>query len=431
MIPDLPTMSPQGGSNAATGAKAMSPAPTAAGQRSARDGFLDVMAFDARGSADPDRSTVAGGSPTPEGLGDDEAPKVDPIVGDGAEGIDDWLVDFMASLANDGSNPSGRMENAGGVAPPTTTSDAESIPVAVPPAALTTTKVPAAAVGAGGGVVPSGIVPAAAPADAVVTPTGAAVAATSATLADGDAKTALDMSSRTRLGERTDTLPSGAESRSPSASAPSGIAAGSAAAQPIAQAPAALRGGEADDILPGRTAATLAAEPAVPAPPSLAPAPVAEPARQAAPVPMQHLGEAMQREAKALVEKARAEVATRRQGDGSLTTEIELAPAELGKLRLVLMTGERGLHLTVHVDRPESLEAVRRQLEGFHRSLLSDGVSLEGVDIGSGDRGRRALPDRHPAHDIAARDADPAEKIAPPHRTPTPSAPPGRLDIRI
>ena len=429
MIPDLPTMSPQGGPKAASGAKAEYPA---AGQRSGRDGFLDAMAATVGGSTVPDRQAAAAGPPTLEGIVDDGAPTADPIVGDGADGIDDWLVDLMASLVDDEPNPSGRMEFVGGVAPQTAAADPEAISVAVPPVALTTTGAPAEAVDAGGGNVPAGVVPTAATAGAFVAPIDPARAATPAMPAEADAEAAIDMVPRAAVGERSNIVPSGADPGQLSALTPSGTTAGSApAAPPVARALAPLRGGEADDAPPGRIAATLATEPAALALSSLAPTPAAEPPRQAAPVPMQHLGEAMQRETKALVEKARAEAATRRQSDGSLMTEIELAPAELGKLRLVLMTGERGLHLTVHVERPELLEAVRRQLEGFHRSLLSDGVSLDGVDIGSGDRGGRTLPERHVEPDIAARDADTGKPVAPPHRNPAPPAQPGRLDIRI
>lgn len=66
------------------------------------------------------------------------------------------------------------------------------------------------------------------------------------------------------------------------------------------------------------------------------------------------------------------------------TAEVELAPAELGKLKLTLQTTERGLHLIVAVERPEAIDAVRRHLETLHRALLSEGVTLDGVDIGTG-----------------------------------------------
>ena len=149
-----------------------------------------------------------------------------------------------------------------------------------------------------------------------------------------------------------------------------------------------------------------------------------------APVPLAQLRDGAAQQVRALVERARTELATRRAADGSLSTELELAPAELGRLRLVLQTGERGLHLTVLVDRPESLEAVRRQLDGFHRSLLADGVTLDGVDIGTGGRDRGRAPHPNPPAgepDGATLDIAPTTPSA---AGPTRAAA-GRLDIRL
>ena len=115
------------------------------------------------------------------------------------------------------------------------------------------------------------------------------------------------------------------------------------------------------------------------------------------------------------------------------TTEVELAPAELGRLKLTLHTTERGLHLTVFVDRPESLEQVRRHLEGFHRSLISEGVRLDSVDIGAGDRG----PRDHGAATRPNAEASPQDDLGEagisspsPLATGRPSGD-GRLDIRL
>ncbi|MCK0168881.1 flagellar hook-length control protein FliK [Jannaschia sp. S6380] len=120
-----------------------------------------------------------------------------------------------------------------------------------------------------------------------------------------------------------------------------------------------------------------------------------------------------------------------RAGDGDLSTELELAPAELGRLRLTLNTTERGLHLAVLIERPESVEAVRRHLEGLHRSLLADGVTLGSIDIGTGQRrGGEDRPARAEHHQ-----ADAADIVEPEHpdiaaRRPTP-VPGGRLDLRF
>ncbi|WGH77503.1 flagellar hook-length control protein FliK [Jannaschia ovalis] len=125
---------------------------------------------------------------------------------------------------------------------------------------------------------------------------------------------------------------------------------------------------------------------------------------------------------------------TARLAGGELRTELELAPPDLGKLRLVLQTGERGLHLQIAVERPESLDAVRRHLEGMHRSLLADGVTLDRLDLaaggrdwsrGAGDGGsHRAGPGADPPPENPPQ--PPAANTAPPPRNRA-----GRLDIRI
>ena len=132
-----------------------------------------------------------------------------------------------------------------------------------------------------------------------------------------------------------------------------------------------------------------------------------------------------------LVAKAEADGVTLRNGSGDLSTELELAPADLGKLKLTLATTERGLHLTVFVERPDSVEAVRRQLEGLHRALLSEGLALDGFDISGGqDRGEAGFAgarafDGDPAETSDSRPADPEPSVL------APPAPRGRLDIRI
>lgn len=67
-------------------------------------------------------------------------------------------------------------------------------------------------------------------------------------------------------------------------------------------------------------------------------------------------------------------------------TEIELAPATLGRIRVTLETGDRGLQLAIQTDRPETVDVIRRQIEILHRSLVADGVPIDRVDLSSGPR---------------------------------------------
>lgn len=113
------------------------------------------------------------------------------------------------------------------------------------------------------------------------------------------------------------------------------------------------------------------------------------------------------------------------------TAEVELAPAELGKLKLTLQTTERGLHLVVAVERPEMVETVRRHLETLHRALLSEGVTLDGVDIGAGSQGGdKGAAQAEDAHLSAAESGSPEAEAAGPAPSPRPG-PAGHLDLSL
>lgn len=169
----------------------------------------------------------------------------------------------------------------------------------------------------------------------------------------------------------------------------------------------------------------------------------AEPPRPAAPPPpvaLPHLRDALAERVRALAEEAGDDAVRIRTASG--TAEVELAPAELGRLRLQLSTTERGLHLTVFVDRPESIDAVRRHLDGLHRSLMAEGVTLDGFDIGTGG-GAGARGQEQAAGQGRPRQGPPGPEAGPGSGAPAPQAdaeapPPapgrtatGRLDIRI
>ncbi|WP_298429169.1 flagellar hook-length control protein FliK [uncultured Jannaschia sp.] len=123
---------------------------------------------------------------------------------------------------------------------------------------------------------------------------------------------------------------------------------------------------------------------------------------------------------------------TERLANGALRTELELAPAELGRLRLVMQTGERGLQMIITVERPETMDLVRRHIDGLQRGLLGDGVALDRIDLGTGGAGWDRRGDRTDGPPPPENDAMAETGAAP---TPTPSSTeavrPGRLDIRL
>lgn len=123
-------------------------------------------------------------------------------------------------------------------------------------------------------------------------------------------------------------------------------------------------------------------------------------------------------------------------GRSTRSTELELAPADLGRLKLVLQTGEKGLQLAVTVERPEMVETVRRHLEGLHRSLIADGIVLDEIDIGTGSGGgsqsgpRNPSPNATPVARISGGEEPDAEpEIDRPNHAPAPGR--GRLDLSL
>lgn len=104
--------------------------------------------------------------------------------------------------------------------------------------------------------------------------------------------------------------------------------------------------------------------------------------RTQGPVPLSSLPAQMDR----AIEAMRLSVRTETAPAASLRTEIELAPAELGRLRISLETTERGLALSVTADRPEALEVVRRHLDALARNLSAENVPLHRIEL-TGDAG--------------------------------------------
>ncbi len=88
-----------------------------------------------------------------------------------------------------------------------------------------------------------------------------------------------------------------------------------------------------------------------------------------------------------LADRAIQDMETTRANNGTWTTEMELAPADLGRLRMSLQTGERGLHVVVLVEREQSVAVVRQQLEALHRGLVADGLAVERVEIATASLG--------------------------------------------
>jgi hypothetical protein len=128
------------------------------------------------------------------------------------------------------------------------------------------------------------------------------------------------------------------------------------------------------------------------------------------------------------------QVASIEAGDGKLRTELELAPKELGRLKMVLQATERGLHLQIVAERPETLDLVRRQIDHLQRALGAEGVTLSGLDLqdhgGDGPRPRADGRGGTPQPPPVGSDAPPAPLGSPATREAR-TAHGGPLDLRL
>jgi hypothetical protein len=118
---------------------------------------------------------------------------------------------------------------------------------------------------------------------------------------------------------------------------------------------------------------------------------------------------------------------------GPLQTELELAPKELGRLKMVLQATERGLHLQIFAERPETMDLVRRHVDVLHRAMAMDGVTLAGLELGA-EGGRGAMAFRDGRGETAQTPAPPeaADETAADRTHDGPrSAPRGPLDLRL
>ncbi len=122
---------------------------------------------------------------------------------------------------------------------------------------------------------------------------------------------------------------------------------------------------------------------------------------------------------------------------GPLPVEVVLDPPELGRLRLRLGGAEQPQHVVLTVDRPETLDLMRRHGDQFLRDLRDAGWSGLSLALDSGASGSRQghaypasgdLP-QGPAPGPAPPEPDPS--LLPAIPAPTPPGIPGRVDRRL
>ncbi|MHA6346772.1 flagellar hook-length control protein FliK [Roseivivax sp. CAU 1761] len=104
-------------------------------------------------------------------------------------------------------------------------------------------------------------------------------------------------------------------------------------------------------------------------------------------------------------------IARRREG----TTELRLAPEELGRLQLRLTPGEAGLAVTISAERPETLDMLRRHIGELARDLTEAGFGGLSFAFSGGD------PDP-PPRQAGCAPHPPGAAAAPPAPDPRPAA---------
>ena len=100
---------------------------------------------------------------------------------------------------------------------------------------------------------------------------------------------------------------------------------------------------------------------------------------------------------------------------GQRTAEIQLAPAELGRLAIRLKVERGNVHAVVRVEQPETLAALERFLPELRAALSAQGLDVGGMDLGlTGDRDTsfsESLAESAPRLATTAHDTEPTAAL--------------------
>lgn len=105
--------------------------------------------------------------------------------------------------------------------------------------------------------------------------------------------------------------------------------------------------------------------------------------------------------------------------------DLQLAPEELGRVRMRMVSGEGGLAVHIMADRPETLDLMRRNIDQLARDLADAGYG--GAEFTFGDGGGNE--DRTPRGGPGIPSQEPVERAVPEHASAAPVT--DGLDIRI
>jgi hypothetical protein len=135
-----------------------------------------------------------------------------------------------------------------------------------------------------------------------------------------------------------------------------------------------------------------------------------------------------------LARGAAVQIAQIVQHAGNGTVELTLSPEELGRVRISMSSEQGTLAVTLQVDRPETLDMIRRHIDMFAEELRRLGHGSVGFSFQQGSAGFGGQPPRPETGQFAGDDPPGAGAgPTPPPRTlaTKPHAPGAGIDIRL
>ena len=111
-------------------------------------------------------------------------------------------------------------------------------------------------------------------------------------------------------------------------------------------------------------------------------------------------------------------------------TELVLTPEELGTVRFTISQNDNSLTITVTVDRADTLQLLRRNMDVLTAELSQAGISGASINFGDSNRDRRATPSASSGGSAKDHDnsySEPAPKVRPIQQR----GHAGRLDLRL
>lgn len=116
------------------------------------------------------------------------------------------------------------------------------------------------------------------------------------------------------------------------------------------------------------------------------------------------------------------------QTPGMHRQDVQLNPQELGHVRLSLQSADQVMHVMITVERPETLDLMRRHIDQLFQQFRGMGYQDVTFSFSQDGRMTRDSAPHDPPQEVAP---DPESEVAETAASPTPRAPTGQLDLRV